>query len=99
MFFALKIKYPKSLLLVLYKFQCGLCSETCYGETIRHKIVRSGEHSGLSPLTNKKVKPKECSIKDHLLLRNHTPSLDDFSVLAHEDKKFHLAIKESLLLI
>ena len=69
---------------VVYKVQWGLCNETYYGETLRHLVVWSGEHIGLSPLTN----------KNHLLVCNHTPSLDDFSVLAHEDKKFRLEIKK-----
>ena len=37
---------------VIYKFQCGLCSESYYGECVRHLVVRSGEHTGISPLTN-----------------------------------------------
>ena len=97
--FRFKDCVPKELTSgVIYKFQCGLCNETYYGETVRHLDVRSGEHIGISPLTNKKVKAKESSIKDHLLFCNHTPSLDDFSVLAHEDNKYRLEIKESLLI-
>ena len=48
--------------------------------------VKSGKHIGLSRLTKKNVKPKESSIANHLL-GNHTLSLDDFIVLAHENKK------------
>ena len=97
--FRFKDCVPKELTSgVVYKFQCGLCNETYYGETVRHLVVRSGEHIGVSPLTNKKVKAKESSIKDHLLFCNHTPSLDDFSVLTHEDNKFRLELKESLLI-
>ena len=29
---------------VVYKFQCGLCNESYYGESIRHLDVRPGEH-------------------------------------------------------
>ena len=27
-----------------YKFQCGLCNKSCYGEYVRHRNVRIGEH-------------------------------------------------------
>ena len=82
---------------VEYKFQCGLFNEIYYGETVRHLVVRSRKHISLSPLTNKNVKPRESSITDHLLLYNRTSSLDDFSVLVHEDAKFRLDVKECLL--
>ena len=42
---------------VVYKFQCGRCNASYYGETDRHLKVRSGEHIGISSLTFKKVKP------------------------------------------
>ena len=29
---------------VVYKFKCGLCNESYYGESIRHLDIRSGEH-------------------------------------------------------
>ena len=41
--------------LVLLKFQCGLCTESYYGECIRHLNVRIGEHIGISTLTKKKL--------------------------------------------
>ena len=70
---------------IVYRFQFGLCNDTCYGETVRHLVIRSGEHIGLSHLTYKKVKT-ERSVRDHLLLRKNTLSLDDFSDLIHKDK-------------
>ena len=52
---------------VVYKFQCGKCNASYYGETDQHLKVRSGEHIGISPLTFKKVKPSaQSSIRDHL---------------------------------
>ena len=51
----------------------------------------------LKPLSNKKIKPKKTSIKDHLLLCNYTLSLDDLGLLADEDKKFCLKAKENPL--
>ena len=75
-------------------------NESYYGESIRHLHIRSGEHIGVSPLTGKKVKPSSNSaICDHLLHCNFLPSFDNFSVLAHENKKYLLEIKESLLIM
>ena len=99
--FRYKDPIPKDLISgVVYKFQCGLCNESYYGESIRHLDIRSGEHIGVSPLTGKKVKPSNNSaICDHLLHCNFLPSFDNFSVLAYENKKYLLEIKESLLIM
>ena len=41
---------------VVYKFQCGLCNKSYYGECVRHLNVRIGEHIGLShPLPKNKL--------------------------------------------
>ena len=100
-FFRYKDPIPKDLISgVVYKFQCGLCNESYYGESIRHLDIRSGEHISVSPLTGKKVKPSNNSaICDHLLHCNFLPSFDNFSVLAYENKKYLLGIKESLLIM
>ena len=59
---------------VVHKFQYGLCSESFYGECVRHLNVGIGEHIGISPLTKKQVKPKNSSVADHLLFCNHSAS-------------------------
>ena len=41
------------------KFQCGLCSEFYYGECVRHLAIRSGEQTGISPLSKKMEQPKK----------------------------------------
>ena len=56
---------------LVYKFQCGLCNESYYGE---HLNVKIGEHTGISPLTRKQVKPKNNSVADYLLFCNHSAS-------------------------
>ena len=61
--------------------------------------MRIGEHIGISPLIKKKVKPKGSAVSDHLLLCNHSPSLENVSVLTKENKKFLLQLKESLLIM
>ena len=84
---------------VVYKFQCGLCNESYNGQCARHLHVRIGEHIGVSPLTRKKVKLKSSAVSDHLLLCNHSPSFENFSVLTKENKKFLLELKENLLVM
>ena len=98
--FRFKDRLPYDLMsCVVYKFQCGRCNASYYGETDRHLKIRSGEDIGISPLTFKKVKPSaESSIRDHLLFCNHDPSFDDFTILAQGTNKFLLEIKESLLI-
>ena len=98
--FRFKDRIPKELTSgVVYKFQCGLCNESYYGECVRHLNVRIGEHIGISPLTRKKVKPKGSAASDHLLLCNHSPSFESFSVVTKENKMFLLELKESLLIM
>ena len=85
---------------VVYKFQCGLCNGSYYDESIRHLDIRPGEHIAVSPLPGKKVKPSNNSaISDYLLHCNSLPSFDNFIVLAHENKKYLLEIKESPLIM
>ena len=62
------------------KSQCGLCNESYYGECVGHLNVRTGEHIGISPLTEKKVKSKGGDVNDPLLLCNQSPSFENFSV-------------------
>ena len=91
--FRFKDRIPKELTSgVVYKFQRGLWNESYYGECARHLNVRIGEHIGISPLTKKKVKSKGKAVSDHLLLRNHSPSLKNFSVLTKENRKFVLKL-------
>ena len=97
-----RFKDPTSLIFtsgVVYKFQSGLCNESYYGECVRHLDVRSGEHSGISPLTNKRVQPRKDSAVCHRLLNcKYIHNFEDFSVLYHENKKYLLELKESLLI-
>ena len=84
---------------VVYKFECGRYDASYYSETEMHLKVKSGEHTGIFPLTFEKVKlSAESSIRDHLLFCNHDPSFGDFTILAQGTNTFSLEIKESLLI-
>ena len=93
-----KDQIPKDLTSgVVYKFQCGLCNESYYGECMRDLNVRIGEHIGISPLTRKQVKAKNSSVADHLILCNHSASYNDFSILTRENKKVFTRIERKLV--
>ena len=78
---------------------CGRCNATYYSKTCCHFKVRVGEHSSISPLTNKQPKSKKSTaIKDHMLMGNQPVSFDNFEVLASSNSEFYLKIKESLLI-
>ena len=93
------------------KFLYGLCNESYYGECIRHLAVRSGEHIGISRSTNERVQPrKDSAVPHHLLNYNYSLTSEDFRkgtsysrdtehVLCHENKKYLLEPKESLLVM
>ena len=67
---------------------------------MRHLDIKSGEHIGASPLSGKKHKPLNNSpVCDCLRYCNILPSFDNFSILALENKKYLLEIKENLLII
>ena len=99
--FRFKDPVPQSLISgLVYKFQGGLRNESYYGEFVRHLAVRSGEHIGISPLTNKRVQlRKDSAAYHHLLNSNYSSTFEDFSVLCHENKKYILELKESLLIM
>ena len=98
-----RFKYPVLQMLtsgVVYKFQCGLCNETCYRECVRHLAVSSGEHIAISPLTNKRIQPrKDSAVYHHLLNCYYSLAFEDFSILCHENKKYLSELKENLLMM
>ena len=78
---------------------CGGCNATYYEKTCPHFKVRVGEHSGISPLTNKRSKSKKSTaVKDHKVMCDQLVSLDNFKFLASSNFEFHLKIKESSLI-
>ena len=93
------ISHDKELAYGIFNFQCGLCNESYYREFIRHLNSRIWEHIVISLLTKKNVKPKGSAVSNHLLLCTHLPSFGSFSVLAMENIKFVLKLKESLLVM
>ena len=84
---------------VIYKFLCGRCNATYYGQTCWHLSVRVGKHSGVLPLTRKKSKSKKSTaVKDHMIFCDHIVSIDDFRILATGDSDLHVKVKEIILI-
>ena len=84
---------------IVYKFACGRCNATYYNGKYLHFKARVGEHSAISPLTNKRCKSKKSiAVIDHMLICDQPVSFHDFKLLASSNSEFHLKIKESLLI-
>ena len=75
------------------KFQCEPCYECYYGKCARHFNLRIREHIRISPLAKKRVKPEGSAVSDHLLLSNHSPFFESFSVPTKENRKFGLELE------
>ena len=87
--FHFKDQIPKDLTSgVVYKFQCGLCDESYYGECVRQLNGRIGEYIGISPLCKHSASYDDFSIlarenktfllelKGSLLIMRDRPSLN-----------------------
>ena len=53
----------------------------------------------MTPLTGKQVKnSKKSAVLDHILLKGHDSSFEDFTILLKENNRFQLHLKEPLLI-
>ena len=100
--FSFKDKLPQNLdSMLLYKFTCDTCNCVYIGETKRHYQVRAYEHLGVSILTENLYAYSEktaTAVRQHCHNCNHPASMDNFQVVGHANNKFHLRLKESLLI-
>ena len=48
---------------MVYKFQCGLCNEFYCGEYVCYLALRSGEQTGISPVSNKTEQPRKNTLQ------------------------------------
>ena len=56
---------------LVHKFQCGLCNEFCCRECVSYLAIKSGEQTGISPLSNKTEQPSKNSAACHHLLNKN----------------------------
>ena len=54
----------------------------------------ASEYLGMTPLTGK----QKSAIFDHILIKGHDVSFEDFTILLDENNKFELHLQESLLI-
>ena len=79
---------------VVHKCMCSCCNATHSGESERHFFAGASEHLRMTP--GKRVKnPKKSAAFDHILLKGHDPSFEDFTILLKENNNFKLSLKES----
>ena len=98
-FSVLKIKCVLTYANLIYKFPCCRWNPAYHGKTCRHLNFRFREHSGVLPLTGKKLKSKTTTaVKDHMLFCDHVVFLEDFKILASSNSEFDFKIKQSLLI-
>ena len=100
--FRFKDRLPRELdSMLLYQFTCGTCNCTYIGETKRHFQVRSYEHMGVSILTDNRYTYNAntaTAVRKHCHDHEHEIDIDSIRVVGHANNKFHLRIKESLLI-
>ena len=87
---------------VIYKFKCNICIGVYIGETKRYFLVREYEHLGKSILTEKSLKYTEkdaTAIRKHCHNHCHTADTSCFSLVGNAANKYHLKLKESLLIL
>ena len=87
---------------VIYKYSCGTCNSTYIGETIRHFIVRTYEHLGISIITDNAYTyngKTATAIRKHSHECEHVSSMNNFKIVGSAKNSFHLKIKESLLIM
>ena len=97
--FTVKERLPKLMRSnIVYKYQCGSCSATYYGETTRHFTVRIHEHLGKSFRTNKPISVTPSAVLQHIRQTGHTSTVDNFSIISSANNNFELLLKESLLI-
>ena len=100
--FKFKDKLPREMdSMCLYKFSCDTCNCIYLGETKRHFQVRSYEHIGCSIFTNNRLSHNtntSTAVNKHSHEFGHTINMDNFNVVGHATNKYHLRLKESLLI-
>ena len=69
----------------------------CYSKTERYINIRSGEHIGISHLTEIRVECKPFAVSDHLFLQIHDRYFNDFTILCQDINDFRLLLERIYL--
>ena len=91
---------------LIYRYTCNRCNSVYLGKTKRHYLVRAFEHLGVSLRTGKTFTFNQNNVNNSTVLthintqckHNHSPSVNDFSIIGSANSDDLLCIKESLLI-
>ena len=86
---------------LLYKYTCDTCNCVYIGETKRHFQVRAYEHLGVSIKTDNELTYNEntaTAVCKHSHDLDHASGIENFQVIGHASNKYHLLLKEALLI-
>ena len=97
-FFPFKDVIPKSMRSsIVYKYECGICNSTYYGESIRHFKTRIAEHSGFSSRTGLPLTSRaKSNIYGHFSKTGHEILPGYFEIVQSVKQQNDLKIAESI---
>ena len=97
-FFPYKDVIPKSMKSnIVYKYECGICHSTYYGESTRHFKTRIAEHSGFSSRTGLPLTSRiKSNIYGHFSKTGHEILPEYFEVVQSVKQRNELKIAESI---
>ena len=82
---------------VVYKYTCGICSDTYIGKTMRRLATRVSEHRGISDRTDKPLAcPPFSAIREHMQQHNVAVDPRCFKILATSTNDTNLKILETI---
>ena len=87
---------------VIYEFKCNIFNVVYIRETNHHFVVREYERLGKSIFTEKNLKytrKDATAIRKHFHNHSDTAATSCFSLVVNADNKYHLKLKESLLVL
>ena len=86
---------------LLYQYTCDTCNCVYIGETKRHFQVRAYEHLGMSIRTDNALTYNEntaTAVCKHSHDLDHPSGLENFKIIGHASSKYHLLLKEALVI-
>ena len=101
--FTFKDKFPKSLMSgVIYRYTCAECNLSYVGCTKRFWEKRLEEHTFVSALTGKPLKPQQILTPIQHVRSNccsaKKVAREDFSIIGHEKDPYLVKLKESIII-
>ena len=86
---------------LLYQYTCDMCNHVYLGETRRHYQVRVFDHLGISIKTDNGLAynvKSATAVRKHSHDLGHASGAENFKIVGHASNKYHLLLKEALLI-